>query len=144
MLFAAHDALAACTRLPNAYNATPVNGAICDKSLPSNLSVFSPSPFVVALSLSPFSLSPFCTYTLCAHTVCTALSLSPPPSSFLSPPFHLILRQFRVFRIYTVCSYFHLIVRLSFSLLLSILHKRILHFHSYLCALISFLFKIGK
>lgn len=29
---------AACTRLPNAYNATLANGAICGKSFPSNLS----------------------------------------------------------------------------------------------------------
>lgn len=47
-----HMTLAACTRLPNAYNATPANGAICGKSFPSNLS-FSPSPLsAAALSLS--------------------------------------------------------------------------------------------
>lgn len=55
--FAACMTLAVYTRLPNAYNATPVNGAICGKSLPSNLSFFlSFSPisllFAVALSLS--------------------------------------------------------------------------------------------
>lgn len=33
-----HMTLAVCTRLPNAYNATPANRAICGKSLLSNLS----------------------------------------------------------------------------------------------------------
>lgn len=59
-----HMTLAACTRLPNAYNATPANGAICGKSLPSNLSLL---PLFYSSPLSPFlsfSLSPFCTCTL--------------------------------------------------------------------------------
>lgn len=94
-----HMTLAVCTRLPNAYNTTPANGAICGKSLLSNLSVSfslsSPSP---SLFLSPFSLSSFCTYI--SHDMKSRLS----PSVRLS----YTLCQFHVFKSYTV-RYFHLI-----------------------------------
>lgn len=55
-----HMTLAVCTRLPNAYDATPANGAICGKSLFSNLSVsFSLSSLCLPLSSSPPLLSSF-------------------------------------------------------------------------------------
>lgn len=99
-----HMTLAVYTRLPNAYDATPANGAICGKSLFSNLSfsfsLSSLSLSATALFLSPFSLSSFCTYI--SHDMRRDF----PPLSV----YHTLC-QFQVFKSYTV-RYFHLITRL--------------------------------
>lgn len=101
-----HMTLATCTRLPNAYNATPANGAICGKSLPSNLSISLSLTLLPHFYQSP--LSPFLSFSLSPVRTCTSYSMHP-----LSLSIYLTPCQFHVFRIYTV-RYFHLLLAIRF------------------------------